>query len=80
MSASTHGQGHPADPTYTSELAIRIEDHPELSAENPAIFPENPSQLQVHLLGTPRALEALGRYLIALAHVELDAHEPEPFG
>jgi hypothetical protein len=39
---------------------------------------ENPFQLQVHIVGTSRGLEALGTYLIALARV--DSSDPEPYG
>ena len=38
----------------------------------------NPFQRQIHLVGTPTGLEALGTYLIALAR--LQGADPEPHG
>ena len=46
--------------------------------ESSDVFPENPHQRQIHLVGTKGALEALGTYLIALAR--LDGADPEPYG
>ena len=47
-------------------------------AEPDDVFPENPYQRQVHLVGTAASLEALGTYLIALARLE--SAEPEVSG
>ena len=46
--------------------------------ETSDVFPDNPRQRQVHLVGTGPALEALGTYLIALARLE--GADPEPYG
>lgn len=64
----------PISPEHSAELVVAIRDHPDLDI--PDVYPENPSQLQVHVVGTARALEELGRYLIALAR--LDTKNPEP--
>lgn len=69
---------YPVAPNYTTELALAIRDHPELAADGDAPFPENPTQFQVHLFGTSRALEELGRFLIALARS--GTKDPEPYG
>lgn len=66
---------YPIPPDSLGGLALAIRDYP--GAEE-GVFPENPSQLQVHLIGTADALEALGTYLIALAR--LDTSNPEPTG
>lgn len=67
----------PLPPGHSHQLAVAIRDHPELASEDADVYPENPSQLQVHLIGSSAALEELGRYLIALAR--LDTRNPEPY-
>lgn len=69
---------YPVAPKYTSELAIALRDHPELTEEPDVVLPDNPTQLQVHIVGTSRALEELGRYLIGLARSQTE--DPEPYG
>lgn len=69
---------YPVAPNHMSELALAIRDHPDLATEGENEFPENPTQLQVHIVGTSRALEELGRFLIALARSE--TKDPEPYG
>ena len=64
----------PIDPKFTSELVIAI-----ASDDDPALVRwdvKRHGRPQVHLAGTARALEELGRYLIALAL--LDSEDPEP--
>lgn len=76
--ASHGGFGeYPLMPSYTNELGIAMRDNPDLASEEP-VFPENPTQLQVHIIGTARALEELGTYLIALARS--GTTDPEPYG
>lgn len=63
-------------PEHPEELLLAVR-----SVQSPTSDPYNaktdgPSQ--VHLVGTPRALEELGRYLVALAR--LDTKDPEPYG
>ena len=65
----------PVMPGEVSNLVIAIRDHPEWIGDDDGDFPENPSQLQVHLIGTASQLEALGTYLIALGRME--SAEPE---
>jgi len=67
----------PVDPEYTDELTIALRsDEPD-----DAIDPRTPlfmGRPQIHFAGTPRALEAFGTYLIALARLESadpDLHE-----
>lgn len=69
-------RNYPIAPPFVSELAISI-----AGDEDPARVRWQVERLgrpQVHLAGTPRALEELGRYLIALARLETD--DPEPSG
>lgn len=64
----------PIDPEFTSELVIAI-----AGDEDPARVRwdiQRYGRPQVHLAGTARALDALGRYLIALARLE--TKDPEP--
>jgi len=68
-------QNVPIEPEHTDELvmAIRSDDGGDDPRER--VVDGRP---QVHLAGTPRALEAFGRYLIALARLETldpDVHE-----
>jgi hypothetical protein len=66
-------------PALGEELMIAIRDHPEWEHEaGEPVYPDNPSQLQIHLVGTARALEALGTYLIALARLDTENPEPSP--
>jgi len=66
----------PVEPKHTRELSIAIR-----SNRDPAgITPDNRARYgkpQIHLAGTARALEAFGRYLIALARLE--TADPEPY-
>lgn len=64
----------PIEPEFTSELVIAIagdDDPARVRWDVPRC-----GRPQVHLSGTARALEALGRYLIALARLE--TKDPEP--
>lgn len=63
----------PIEPDHTSELSVAIR-----SIGDGAGVPGNPQQLQVHLIGTARALESLGCFLVALAR--LSTTDPEPYG
>lgn len=70
-------RNYPVDPKHTGELVIAIRSEQDPVRDRPY----NPAQHgapQVHLAGTPRALEELGRYFIALAR--LDSDDPEPSG
>jgi hypothetical protein len=70
-----HTYGNQAlEPESSNQLLIEIHQLDEADA----VFPGNPFQRQVHLVGTARALESLGTYLIALAR--LKTSEPEPHG
>lgn len=64
-------------PGFTHELTIAVTDpvreHPQLQDD-----PDVDLRRQVHLVGTARALEELGRYLIGLAR--LTTLDPEPYG
>jgi len=66
----------PVDAEFTEELTVSIRvDDPEA---DPRVDPLGGRRPQVNLVGTPRALEALGKYLIALARlrtVDPDPHE-----
>jgi hypothetical protein len=65
----------PVDPEFTSELivAVRSDEDPADRHWRQAV---TGGRLQVHLAGSSRALEELGRYLIALAR--LQTADPEP--
>ncbi len=64
----------PIDPEFTSELMIAIaSDDDPVRVRWDAGRHGKP---QVHLGGTPRALEELGRYLIALARLDTRDREP----
>ena len=66
----------PRRPQLSRELLIAIYDHPEWAAEEgEPVYEQNPSQLQVHLVGTARGLKSLGEYLVALASHEPDREE-----
>ena len=60
----------PVDPDHTDELIIAVRSDESNDGPRPPAIRDRP---QVHLAGTPRALEAFGRYLIALAR--LDTHD-----
>jgi hypothetical protein len=64
---------YPKPPRKTGELVVAVRD---LEPEDSPVFPDNPTQFQVHLAGTSAALEALGEYLIALARSK--TADPEP--
>jgi len=68
-------QRMPVDPDYTDELVIAVRsDDDEGDPREPLVA----GRPQVHFAGTPRALEAMGRYLIALARLQSadpDIHE-----
>jgi hypothetical protein len=61
------------EPDHSDELSVAIRRIADGNA-----LADNPEQLQVHLIGTSRALESLGCYLIALAR--LSTTDPEPYG
>lgn len=64
----------PVDPEFTNELRLGVyTDDPETIGFPSQLAGE---RLQVQLAGTPRALEALGTYLIALAR--LNTSDPDP--
>lgn len=71
------GQGifytRPVDPEFTDELEIAV-----YSDDDSIGVPESLQTLplQVQMAGTPRALEAFGIYLIALARLE--TADPDP--
>ena len=63
-------------PKHTRELTVTFEelaDHPAVAND-----PDFDVRPQVHIVGTARALEELGRYLIGLAR--LKTADPEPYG
>ena len=65
----------PVEPDYTSELVMAV--RPD-QTEDEIVDSGVPEKLQIHLAGSARALEALGRYLIALARLQTadkDVHE-----
>mgnify|MGYP001083900828 CR=1 FL=1 len=64
--AGTYGNC-PADPPFTDELEIGVYIDDD-SIGPPTELVGKP--LQVRFAGTPRALEAFGKYLIALARLE----------
>jgi hypothetical protein len=66
-------KNYPSPPERSSELFVAIRDNPDTEP----VIPGNPTQYQVNLGGTKRALRALGTYLIALS--ELDNGDREPY-
>ena len=63
-------------PNHTAELIVKITPAAET-------FPSTEDsdldlRTQVHIVGSSRALEELGRYLVALARLE--TADPEPYG
>jgi hypothetical protein len=65
---------YPTPPRCAQELFVAVRDNPDIAEP---VLPGNPTQYQVNLGGTRRALRELGRYLIALS--ELDNGDPEPY-
>lgn len=65
-------QGMPVDPDHTNELVIAVRSDDGDGDPRASVLAGTP---QIHLAGTSRALEALGRYLIALAR--LQSHDPD---
>ena len=65
---------YPRAPRRSTELIVAVRD---LELDDPPIFPENPTQFQVHLAGTTAALKELGNYLIALSQSK--RVDPEPY-
>jgi hypothetical protein len=63
----------PLDPEFTDELGVAV--YPDDGTTGVPEFLRS-TPLQVQLSGTPRALEALGTYLIALARLE--TADPNP--
>ena len=68
-------QSMPVEPEHTNELVVALRSDEEDDSRDPRapLFDGRP---QVHLAGSPRALEALGLYLIALAR--LATEDPDP--
>src|SRR5262249_27399756 len=66
--------GYPPPAKRPEELLVAVRD---LEPDDAPIFPDNPTQFQVHLAGTAAALDALGKYLIALSRVRNT--DPEPY-
>lgn len=68
-------RNYPVEPRHTDELvvAIRSEEDPIANVPYNAALHGAP---QVHLAGSPRALEEFGKFLIALAR--LKTADPEP--
>jgi hypothetical protein len=64
---------HPLDPKFSNELVVAVRSDTDPLAHWSGAKGDRP---QVHLAGSARALEELGRYLIALAR--LDTKDPEP--
>jgi len=63
------------DPEYTAELVFAIRSDDSDADPREQVMKDRP---QVHVAGTPRALEAFGCYLIALARLETldpDVHD-----
>jgi hypothetical protein len=68
-----HATQHvPVDPQYTDELILAVRSDEQDADPRARVVSGRP---QVHLAGPPRALEAFGRYLIALAR--LDSQDPD---
>jgi len=64
----------PVDPEFTEELTLTI--RPDELDGDPRVDVLGGRRPQVNLVGTARALEALGKYLIALAR--LNTADPDP--
>ena len=63
----------PLDPEFTDEIGVAVYPDDESTAITGLL---RSTPLQVQLSGSPRALEALGTYLIALARLE--TADPNP--
>jgi hypothetical protein len=63
-------------PKFSRELMVAVRRKDVLQSEPYNSATDGPPQ--VHIAGSPRALEELGRYLVALAR--LDTQDPEPYG
>lgn len=61
-------------PDFADELTVNVTRIPDHLTTDPDLD----ATPQVHLTGSPRALEALGLYLLALARLE--TADPEPYG
>lgn len=68
-------RNHPVQPAFTNELLVAVRSNADPSQH---IDLDEFGGVQVHVAGTPRVLEELGRYLIALAR--LQTADPEPYG
>jgi hypothetical protein len=64
-------------PKYSKELTVTVQRPGELLGDL-ANDPELDLRPQVHIVGSARALEELGRYFIALAR--LHTADPSPYG
>ena len=60
-------QNAPVDPEHTDEIVIGLRSDEDGADPQAPLLDGRP---QVHLAGTPRALEALGRYLVSLARLQ----------
>lgn len=65
----------PVEPEHTDELMLALRSDEERDFQDPRT-PLLADRPQVHLAGSPRALEAFGRYLIALARLQTDDEDP----
>lgn len=64
----------PVDPDFTGELTVAVRSDDDDTDPRTPLFSGRP---QVHFAGTPRALEAFGRYLIALARLQTADSDPQ---
>ena len=65
----------PVEPCFTDELIIAVRSDEDDGDPRRRVLDGRP---QIHVAGTPRALEEMGRYLISLARLdsaETDVHE-----
>ncbi|MGH7719325.1 MAG: Imm32 family immunity protein [Gemmatimonadaceae bacterium] len=60
-------QNAPVDPEHTDELVVAVRSDDSDTDPQERVVTGRP---QIHFAGTPRALEAFGRYLIALARLQ----------
>jgi hypothetical protein len=66
----------PVDPEFTSELVVGVYTDDDDSTGHPPVLAGLP--LQISVAGSARALEAMGKYLLALARInssDPDLHE-----
>lgn len=66
----------PVEPQHTDELTLAVRSDNEEDLEQDPRAPAILGRPQIHLAGSPRALEEFGRYLIALARLE--SADPDP--